>query len=65
MSHYSATVARKMGLNERTVEAILYASPMHDVGKIGIPDNILLKPGKLNPDEREIMKQHTIIGAGS
>jgi len=62
MSYYSAAVARKMGLTERTVEAILYASPMHDVGKIGIPDSILLKPGKLDPDEWEIMKQHTTIG---
>ncbi len=62
MSHYAATVARKMGLDESTVETILYASPMHDVGKIGIPDHILLKPGKLNLDDWEIMKQHTIIG---
>jgi putative two-component system response regulator len=62
MSHYSAAVARKMGLNERTVEAILYAAPMHDIGKIGIPDRILLKPGKLDPDEWETMKQHTVIG---
>jgi len=65
MSHYSAAVARKMGLNEEEVEAILYAAPMHDVGKIGIPDNILLKPGKLDPeDEWEIMKQHAMIGTG-
>jgi putative two-component system response regulator len=63
MSQYSAAVARKMGLNEETVEIILYATPMHDVGKIGIPDHILLKPGKLDPDEWQIMKQHTIIGA--
>jgi putative two-component system response regulator len=62
MSYYSAAVARKMGLTERTVEAILYASPMHDVGKIGIPNQILLKPGKLDPDEWETMKQHTTIG---
>ncbi len=63
MSNISAVVARKMGLNDKTVEAILYASPMHDVGKIGIPDRILLKPGKLEQDEWEIMKQHTVIGA--
>jgi len=62
VSYYSAAVARRMGLNERTVEAILYAAPMHDVGKIGVPDNILLKPGKLDPDEWEIMKEHTTIG---
>jgi putative two-component system response regulator len=64
MSHYSAIVARKFGLNEKSVESILYAAPMHDVGKIGIPDHILLKPGKLDPDEWEIMKQHTIMGGG-
>lgn len=62
MSHYAAAVARQMGLDESAVETILYAAPMHDVGKIGIPDHILLKPGKLDLDEWEIMKQHTIIG---
>ncbi len=40
-----------------------YASPMHDVGKLGIPDAILLKPGQLDPDEWEVMKEHTTIGA--
>ncbi len=62
MSNYSAVVARKMGLKEKTVESILYAAPMHDIGKIGTPDYILLKPGKLDPAEWEIMKQHTING---
>lgn len=62
MSNYSAAVARKMGLDEITVESILYAAPMHDIGKIGTPDRILLKPGKLDPDEWEIMKQHTVNG---
>jgi putative two-component system response regulator len=63
MSHYSAVIAQKMGLKNKTVEAILYASPMHDIGKIGIPDKILLKPGKLNAEEWEVMKKHTLIGA--
>jgi putative two-component system response regulator len=63
MSQYSAAIARKMGLGDREVENILYAAPMHDVGKIGIPDRILLKPGRLNEDEWEIMKRHTVIGA--
>ncbi len=63
MSHYSAAVARRLGLDAHTVETILYAAPMHDVGKIGIPDMILLKPAKLDPLEWEIMKQHTLIGA--
>lgn len=62
MSHYSAAVAREMGLNRRTVESILYSAPMHDVGKIGTPDRILLKPGRLDTDECEIMKQHAVIG---
>ncbi len=63
MSNYSAAVARKMGQDEATVESILYAAPMHDIGKIGTPDRILLKPGKLDADEWEIMKQHTVNGA--
>jgi len=62
MSNFAVAVARRMGLSDKTVEAILYAVPMHDIGKIGIPDQILLKPGKLDPNEWEIMKQHTIIG---
>lgn len=63
MSNYSATIARKIGLHETTVERILYAAPMHDVGKIGIPDHILLKPGKLTADEWNVMRQHTTIGS--
>ncbi len=62
MSYYAAAVYRKMGMEEKDVEGILYASPMHDVGKIGIPDEILLKPGKLDSTEWEVMKKHTIIG---
>jgi putative two-component system response regulator len=63
MSQYSAAIAREMGLGDREVENILYAAPMHDVGKIGIPDRILLKTGSLNEDEWEVMKKHPIIGA--
>jgi putative two-component system response regulator len=63
MSLYSAAVTRRMGLTESTIETILYAAPMHDLGKIGIPDLILMKPAKLDPREWEIMKQHTVIGA--
>jgi putative two-component system response regulator len=62
MSNYSVAVAKKMGINENSLEWILYAAPMHDIGKIGIPDRILLKPGKLDPDEWEIMKTHAAIG---
>jgi len=60
---YSRFIATKSGLPEKDVQNILYAAPMHDIGKIGIPDSILLKPGKLTKEEFEIMKTHTIIGA--
>ncbi|MFC1940698.1 HD domain-containing phosphohydrolase [Chloroflexota bacterium] len=63
MSHYSSAIARQMGLDEEFVENILWAAPMHDIGKIGIPDRVLLKPGKLDDGEWTIMKQHTSIGA--
>ncbi|MFC2035962.1 HD domain-containing phosphohydrolase [Chloroflexota bacterium] len=63
MSHYSSAVARQIGLNDEFVENILWAAPMHDIGKIGIPDRVLLKPAKLDPDEWKIMKHHTTIGA--
>ena len=63
IGEYSANIARKMGLSDSEVENILYAAPMHDVGKIGIPDHILLKPGNLEPEEWEIIKEHTTIGA--
>jgi HD-GYP domain-containing protein (c-di-GMP phosphodiesterase class II) len=62
MSHYSAALARRMGMSEQEVELVLYASPMHDVGKIGIPDAILLKPGRLDDEERRAMQDHTTIG---
>jgi putative two-component system response regulator len=62
MSAYSAAVARQLGLGDNVSQWILYAAPMHDVGKIGIPERILLKPGKLDADEWEVMKQHTLIG---
>jgi putative two-component system response regulator len=52
-----------MGLPEREIENIRYASPLHDIGKVGIADAILLKPGKLTPAEFEEMKKHTIYGA--
>ncbi len=63
VSHYAQAIASQIGLNQTTVEAILYATPMHDIGKIGIPDVILLKPGKHDEAEWKIMKQHTTIGA--
>jgi putative two-component system response regulator len=62
MSHYCQLLFRYMGHSEKECELILNASPMHDVGKIGIPDSILLKPGKLTREEFESMKKHTVIG---
>ena len=63
MSRLSAKLAKKIGLPDEECQLILQASPMHDVGKIGIPDEILLKPGKLNEEEWVIMKKHSEIGA--
>jgi putative two-component system response regulator len=63
MSQFSTLLAKSLGWNEVDCELMLHASPMHDVGKIGIPDAILLKPGKFEPDEWEIMKTHATIGA--
>jgi putative two-component system response regulator len=62
MSHYCYLIGKKQNLDDYTCEMLRIASPMHDVGKIGIPDHILLKPGRLTPDEYTIMKQHAEIG---
>lgn len=62
MSLYAKKLAQAMGMQKDFVETITFASPMHDVGKIGIPDSILLKEGRLTPQEFEIMKSHTTIG---
>jgi putative two-component system response regulator len=62
MSHYAACLASKIGLTMQECEMILKASPLHDIGKIAIPDSILRKKGFLTPEEWEIMKTHTLIG---
>ncbi|HIN86780.1 MAG TPA: HD domain-containing protein, partial [Myxococcales bacterium] len=62
MSEYSALVAKLAGMSRYEVEVMRAASPMHDVGKIGVPDSILFKPGKLTDKEFELMKLHTQIG---
>jgi len=64
ISLYSRLMAERLGLDYEQVELIFYASPMHDIGKIGIPDNILLKPGPLTAEEIGVMKGHPEIGAG-
>jgi len=63
MSHYARALAHAMQQDAAWSELLFNAAPMHDVGKIGIPDHILGKPGKLTPDEWEIMKTHAAIGA--
>jgi putative two-component system response regulator len=63
MSHYSKLIAMAAGLDESSQETLLNAAPMHDIGKIGTPDYILLKPIKLDDDEWEIMKKHANVGA--
>ena len=63
MSYYAQHIAFAHGLPENEAELILHVAPMHDIGKIGIPDQILLKPGFLNEMEWNLMKKHTIFGA--
>jgi response regulator RpfG family c-di-GMP phosphodiesterase len=63
MSNYAYAVARHMDLDSDFAQMIKLSATMHDVGKIGTPDAILLKSGRLTPDEYEIMKDHTLIGA--
>lgn len=63
MADYCAVLARKIGWNDGQVENLRLAAPMHDTGKIGIPDSILKAPRKLTNEEWEIMKQHPVIGA--
>ena len=63
MSHYSKILAEAIGYSPDVVDEIFLAAPMHDIGKIGIPDNILKKQGKLDLEEWEMMKKHPLIGA--
>jgi putative two-component system response regulator len=62
MAHFSYWIARAMGLSESDQVLLLEAAPMHDIGKVGIADKILLKPGRLDPDEFTVMKRHATIG---
>jgi len=62
MANYSCLIAQQLGLPDEEQKLILHAAPMHDVGKIGIPDQILLKPGPLTAEEFATMKTHTTIG---
>src|SRR3712207_8878369 len=62
MSRMCRELALEAGLGQELAEQLLHASSMHDIGKIAIPDNVLLKPGPLTPEEWEVMKSHTTIG---
>ena len=62
MAKYSRQIAEALGLSEMECDEIEYAAPMHDIGKIGIHDDVLLKPGKFEPQEWLTMQQHTTIG---
>ncbi|MCT0224768.1 HD domain-containing phosphohydrolase [Synechococcus sp. CS-1328] len=66
MAHYSRLIARDLaplhGLDDEFIEHIYLFAPLHDIGKIGIPDRILLKPGKLDPEERRLMETHVDLG---
>jgi putative two-component system response regulator len=63
MSHYSRLIAEAAGVPEPQLDVLLNAAPMHDVGKIGIPDRILQKPGRLTAEEWKLMRRHPTIGA--
>lgn len=62
MANYSYLIAKNLQLSEAMQQMILEAAPMHDIGKVGIPDHILLKPGRLSVDEFSIMKTHASLG---
>jgi putative two-component system response regulator len=62
ISWYSWVIATQLGLGRKQAELIRVSAPMHDIGKIGVPDAVLLKPGPLTDDERKVMQEHTIIG---
>ncbi|MEA2447853.1 MAG: cyclic di-GMP phosphodiesterase [Actinomycetota bacterium] len=63
MSRFCERLANEAGFSEGECELLLQAAPMHDIGKIGIPDGVLLKPGKLDADEWDVMRSHTLVGA--
>ncbi len=62
LARYAVALGREMGLNEDDLSALEKGGYLHDIGKVGIPDAVLLKPSLLTPEEFEVMKQHTIIG---
>jgi putative two-component system response regulator len=63
ISYHCRALAKGLGLSDTLVDEIFFASPMHDIGKIGVPDHLLLKPGDLTPEEWDVMKGHCAAGA--
>jgi putative two-component system response regulator len=63
ISYYTELIVKELDIPPQEAEVMFYSAPMHDIGKVGIPDSILLKPGKLTPQEFDIMKTHSTIGA--
>jgi putative two-component system response regulator len=63
VAHYSRLISERLGLPARLRRAIFVAAPLHDIGKVAVPDRILLKPGALDGEEREIIKTHAAVGA--
>lgn len=63
MAHYARLIAQAHGLGPEATSIIFHTAPMHDIGKIGIPDSILLKPGRLDQGEWKVMQQHPLMGA--
>lgn len=62
LAHFATALGRALGLDDESIAALERGAYLHDVGKIGIPDSVLLKPGRLTTDEYELMQQHTVIG---
>jgi putative two-component system response regulator len=62
MAHYSRLIGAKLGMSDTELTMLFHAAPLHDMGKVGTPDHILLKPGKLDADEMAIMREHAQIG---
>ena len=62
VSHYACEVARLMGMDETFVLELKHATPLHDIGKIGLPQALLSKPGRLTREEMELIKSHSLIG---
>jgi putative two-component system response regulator len=62
ISHYCTLLAKHLGWSEDDIEILSYSSPMHDIGKVGIPSDIILKPARLNTEEFALVKTHTTIG---